>query len=231
MRKNGFTLIELLVVIAIIAILAAILFPVFISAKQRGKSTQCLSNCRQIGMALMNYAGDWNGWIPKASWNDWTQPQMDQPCPYSGFESLLMKYVKNWKVFLCPSQDKVLLNGVWQKFRPLQDSKQKGCISYGYNEAIVYPKESWLCKPDGTSIDRRSLSDFPAPSRTILLAENNWGWHDTWYDQRVLYAFQNLDGERHIDRSVMVFADGHAAFMKLETTVKPHDLWTIKISD
>jgi prepilin-type processing-associated H-X9-DG protein len=118
------------------------------------------------------------------------------------------------------------------KFRPLDVPAQKGCISYGYSEAIVYPTEPWLQKPNnGGPIDRRSLSDFPAPSRTILLAENSWGWHDTWYDKNFTYAFQNLDYERHMYRSIFVFCDGHAAMLKMESTIKPHNLWTIKPGD
>ena len=59
-RRSGFTLIELLVVIAIIAILAAILFPVFAQAREKARQTTCLSNCKQIGMALMQYEQDWD---------------------------------------------------------------------------------------------------------------------------------------------------------------------------
>ena len=62
--KVGFTLIELLVVIAIISILAAILFPVFISARNAAKQSACTSNCQQIGKALMLYVQDWNGRWP-----------------------------------------------------------------------------------------------------------------------------------------------------------------------
>jgi prepilin-type N-terminal cleavage/methylation domain-containing protein len=58
MKRNGFTLIELLVVIAIIAILAAILFPVFAQARAKARQTQCLNNMRQIGMAVQMYLND-----------------------------------------------------------------------------------------------------------------------------------------------------------------------------
>ncbi|NUQ71226.1 MAG: prepilin-type N-terminal cleavage/methylation domain-containing protein, partial [Chthonomonadales bacterium] len=58
MRKNGFTLIELLVVIAIIAILAAILFPVFAQAREKARTISCLSNAKQMGTAIMMYAQD-----------------------------------------------------------------------------------------------------------------------------------------------------------------------------
>src|SRR5437879_6040384 len=63
-RRAGFTLIELLVVIAIIAILAAILFPVFAMAREKARQTSCLSNARQMGTALMAYAQDYDENIP-----------------------------------------------------------------------------------------------------------------------------------------------------------------------
>jgi prepilin-type N-terminal cleavage/methylation domain-containing protein len=65
MRRQGFTLIELLVVIAIIAILAAILFPVFAQAREKARQTQCVSNCRQIGMGIQMYLNDWDETFPR----------------------------------------------------------------------------------------------------------------------------------------------------------------------
>jgi prepilin-type N-terminal cleavage/methylation domain-containing protein len=62
--RRGFTLIELLVVVAIIAVLAAILFPVFAQARERARRTSCLSNCRQIGLAFMQYAQDNDEYFP-----------------------------------------------------------------------------------------------------------------------------------------------------------------------
>jgi prepilin-type N-terminal cleavage/methylation domain len=64
MRRHGFTLIELLVVIAIIAILAAILFPVFAQAREKARQTMCTSNLRNIGMAFLMYATDYDGKFP-----------------------------------------------------------------------------------------------------------------------------------------------------------------------
>src|SRR5262245_58140408 len=67
-RKPGFTLIELLVVIAIIAILAAILFPVFAQAREQARKSACLSNTKQIGIALEMYRHDWDGGGPFGGW-------------------------------------------------------------------------------------------------------------------------------------------------------------------
>ena len=76
MRRNGFTLIELLVVIAIIAILAAILFPVFAQARSRAYHATCLTNLRQIGMAHLRYLEDWDEQLPY-----WWQARPPRPEP------------------------------------------------------------------------------------------------------------------------------------------------------
>ena len=78
-KRRGFTLIELLVVIAIIAILAAILFPVFAQAREKARAATCVSNLKQIGNAMMMYVQDYDERLPGAASpgsNDWT--------PYSG---------------------------------------------------------------------------------------------------------------------------------------------------
>lgn len=99
--SNGFTLIELLVVIAIIAILAAILFPVFAQAREKARSTACLSNNKQIGLGLMMYAQDYDETLvpPYAGSGDNTN--------FDGsrlrWPHLIYSYVKNGQIFLCPS--------------------------------------------------------------------------------------------------------------------------------
>src|SRR6266571_1849729 len=89
-RKSAFTLIELLVVIAIIAILAAILFPVFARAREKARQTTCMSNLKQIGLALMQYAQDYDEHWPSADW--W------------GYKKVIMPYTKADLVFKCPSE-------------------------------------------------------------------------------------------------------------------------------
>src|SRR5437899_9305124 len=88
MRRRAFTLIELLVVIAIIAILAAILFPVFARAREKARQTTCISNLKQIGFALMAYAQDYDEHWPSADW--W------------GYKPATAPYVKSNLVYRCP---------------------------------------------------------------------------------------------------------------------------------
>jgi len=98
-RRKGFTLIELLVVIAIIAILAAILFPVFARAREKARQTSCLSNLKQLGLGLLMYAQDYDEALPATyQWyvqgSDW---------PLYAWRPCIFPYVKNGQLFQCPS--------------------------------------------------------------------------------------------------------------------------------
>src|SRR5947209_14561332 len=96
-RHRGFTLIELLVVIAIIAILAAILFPVFAQAREKARQTTCLSNNKQIGLAMAMYVQDYDSTFP-LNQKDGALPGTDFPNYYDG----LSPYMKNQGLWLCP---------------------------------------------------------------------------------------------------------------------------------
>ncbi len=102
-RRAGFTLIELLVVIAIIAILAAILFPVFAQAREKARQTSCLSNLKQVATAFVVYMQDYDGVVPlyesgaKLVYNNVPQSMN------SYWPALLEPYTKNYTLFHCPS--------------------------------------------------------------------------------------------------------------------------------
>ncbi len=94
--RKGFTLIELLVVIAIIAILAAILFPVFARAKAKAQETQCLNNVKQLGLAVLTYCSDWDNKTPL----QWSQPTSSDPI-LDVWQSLA-SYIKTMDILQCP---------------------------------------------------------------------------------------------------------------------------------
>lgn len=113
-KRSGFTLIELLVVIAIIAILAAILFPVFAQAREKARTISCLSNTKQIGTAAMMYVQDYDETFFQQNWPGscadngyWASPSqgsVSTPPPQNEhFAFLLYPYIKNGQVFKCPS--------------------------------------------------------------------------------------------------------------------------------
>ncbi len=136
--KKGFTLIELLVVIAIIAILAAILFPVFAQAREKARQTQCLSNAKQIGTAFVMYATDWEDCLPQYDeayaisqgiWNtngaevyacthgfhaNYNRTNHEDYIKNASFVGQLAPYVKNGKIFTCPSQANTTTYDNWQ---------------------------------------------------------------------------------------------------------------------
>jgi prepilin-type N-terminal cleavage/methylation domain-containing protein len=103
-RQRGFTLIELLVVIAIIAILAAILFPVFAQAREKARQTACLSNCKQIALAFQMYQQDYDGlytWQGPHLGDDNADFMAPGARPTWGAE--LVPYIKSLKIYICPS--------------------------------------------------------------------------------------------------------------------------------
>ena len=137
MKRRAFTLIELLVVIAIIAILAAILFPVFAKAREKARQTSCLSNIKQAGLGLIMYAADYDQRFPGG---------------YAAAPNLhyywvdLQPYVKNYQMFVCPSDSSVDPGPNWDG------------TSYAYNGArFAFHKETVEDEPAscGVLVDAR----------------------------------------------------------------------------
>ena len=117
--RRGFTLIELLVVIAIIAILAAILFPVFAQAREAARKAACTSNMKQLGLALQSYATDYDGIMPPS--------QLPSFGANVSWPTMLFPYVKNEGIFVCPSGERGLVdrslgNGVTRAYCGVTDT-------------------------------------------------------------------------------------------------------------
>lgn len=173
--KKGFTLIELLVVIAIIAILAAILFPVFAQAREKARSTSCLSNLKQIGTALQLYTDDYDETLPfrgqKGAWpgNDTIDYPQQRLGPvqdpwlggispsYFSWMDCIYPYVKNNQMFVCPSNKTTVTWDFWATWAGHDKLPVPG---YGYNAELM---------PSGTTYESSSAAGVvPGVALSVL---------------------------------------------------------------
>ena len=213
--KRGFTLIELLVVIAIIAILAAILFPVFARARENARRTSCLSNMRQLGMGFMQYGQDYDEQLPFS--------KGDSPWTVA-----LYPYIKSQQLLRCPSDARTdWAENLTDLAAPLSVGKRR--TSYTANGYFV-PGEA---KPEHGG-NFANFASVQAPASVIFLAEGAevltpantpwnqiyfhshlWGngasnsrWDDT--EQKPL----DIVTDRHLGGFNAAYADGHAKFAR-----------------
>ncbi len=173
--RRGFTLIELLVVIAIIAILAAILFPVFAQARAKAQQTSCLNNSKQIGLALMMYTADYDNTLPSAYYyvNGATSA-----LGYVHWSGMVAPYVKNNQIWVCPDH---AVKGFAPtcfttppvnppagriSLKPGVNDVQVPRISYCANELLL-PRLKYAAVPQQVV----SLGLVDAPAETIVIAE------------------------------------------------------------
>ncbi|MBA3726880.1 MAG: prepilin-type N-terminal cleavage/methylation domain-containing protein [Armatimonadetes bacterium] len=175
--RKGFTLIELLVVIAIIAILAAILFPVFAQAKEAAKKTSCIANSNQLSKAVMMYMGDNDDYVPMMeSPVDTTTPMTSAAWPY-----LISGYINSWQVIRCPSDpnanDRSLsvdLNGNPLPQNVTSDQKHRAWsyrTDYGTNFQFLHPLVIVGSETIQVVINSSRVG---SPGQTILYTEAVW---------------------------------------------------------
>ncbi len=229
MKKRGFTLIELLTVIAIIALLAAIIFPVFGKVRENGRATACLSNLRQLGAASLMYAQDFDESFAMNRLPDATH--VPKPCSTTAYElsglegskhtwkRALMPYVKNKNIFRCPSNSYSEKPG--DESNPGWPASEKLPISYAYNGSYFHEKA--VCKEGEVQFRPRRLAEIKEPSKLVLHLESrfdysdlgNWGigWSPTGNADAGIGGLQTHNGACNF-----VFADGHAARHKLPAT-------------
>ncbi|NLO06700.1 MAG: prepilin-type N-terminal cleavage/methylation domain-containing protein [candidate division WS1 bacterium] len=196
-RRHGFTLIELLVVIAIIAILAAILFPVFARARAKARQTACLSNVKQISLALMMYAQDHDETCPRTG-GAWWEP--------------LMPYVKNAQVFRTPAYS--------DDATASSDYVINGLILHGETIASFERPADQIAivvrAPGSASLGYHPWpNDYnPGPPTWDDLSLYVGGSGASWFTARIGHDVHN-------DGSNYGFMDGHAKWYRWEQTLEP----------
>jgi prepilin-type N-terminal cleavage/methylation domain-containing protein/prepilin-type processing-associated H-X9-DG protein len=231
-RIRAFTLIELLVVIAIIALLAAILFPVFASARGAARNTQDLSNIRQIGLALMMYSGDCDErYVPIGSWNDpavtpFTSPSGPAPgVAWNGWALKLTSYSKNRDIFRSPFMPQT---ANWWTGPCAASNGMRITSTYSMNwflgadgSYIGGPGEYYNQTPSGIRFDSplsQAQVDSPAQTMAFQLSQttspygNDFGCVYNFietpdWDNKILFRAVHRDGGN------LAFADGHAKFL------------------
>lgn len=238
MRK-GFTLIELLVVIAIIAILAAILFPVFAKAREKARQTSCLSNMKQIGTAFVMYRSDYDetnvrhqtGPCQGASGGggcagpvgdiDSVPPGGPGPSGNISWRTSLLPYVKNWQIFTCPSAK--TLNGQSRISPTGCNPPNLGYWLVGGNDGIT---GFWGGQSDTYVQDPMTIvaSDSPTGAlNTCPIHHCGGSCTDTTEPNDPNYGFRASTWftGRHNDGCNFAYYDGHA---KWANTVKRREL-------
>src|SRR5438093_7197885 len=152
-NRNGFTLIELLVVIAIIAILAAILFPVFAQAREKARAASCLSNLKQLSLGMLMYSQDYDETFPEWRWDlHYKDGSFSKNNGTTVWWNAIYPYVKNAKVYTCPSakyQQTLRQDGAWGWFNQANLAQTQinkafwdSSISYGASEPLTYSMAS-----------------------------------------------------------------------------------------
>lgn len=239
-RRPHFTLIELLVVIAIIAILAAILFPVFARARENARRSSCQSNLKQIGLGVLQYAQDFDETMVQ-TWYGTSEFASNATTNYKWMDAI-EPYVKSNQIFNCPSKSR--MPGATTDdlvYRPrAYTSFGQYAGAYGLNNAYTQNTSDRFNAPAG-----QALAKMQAPATTLLAADvmiqSYSSSHQTYEfgprepdstPEGVIADTDSLSGrrfhrieDRHLETANVLYADGHVKSQKLDalarTTVVP----------
>ena len=207
----GFTLIELLVVIAIIAILAAILFPVFQRVRENARRTACLSNMKQLGLGVVQYTQDYDERMPSATDGNSGNATLGGWMYYTGFstpnvrfdptQGSVYSFTKSTGVYVCPDDS----------------AAQTSHDSYALSSCVA----SGLAKPNGGTTPYvrpgKGLSSFDNTAGMLLFCEEASGSGNASTNDAYLSFAVDHVSLRHSGGSNMAFIDGHAKYYILDT--------------
>ncbi|HZP80228.1 MAG TPA: DUF1559 domain-containing protein [Chthonomonadaceae bacterium] len=224
MKYRAFTLIELLVVIAIIAILAAILFPVFAQAREKARAATCLSNTKQVALGYYMYIQDYDETLPYAFMD------YDQVTAYGAWVKwywLIQPYVKNLQVLHCPSDTDLSRDTAYYlegKYGP----EGGVLVSYGMNYPhMPYRPGKW---GSGNGDSTLALYQYPAETTVFAHSKCNGGWCRSYLYCPVHWPIQTppiiswapTDGvtDVHSGGTSVGFLDGHAKWLKVDAATK-----------
>lgn len=232
--KRAFTLIELLVVIAIIAILAAILFPVFARARENARRTSCISNLKQLGLGMMQYTQDYDEKYPQpnprygtfgsfdASYFSWPTNAVDGKTKDAFSElcwaAVMLPYTKSAQIMTCPSSRPVDFYG------DAATLKIQMPVSYGYNKLLAWNNLSSVVSPSTLIMIHEEFGDYSpigygfsypevvaaAYGPTKPYSKNVYG------ADRACQWYGNINGNKllfnrlHLNTTPFLYADGHA---------------------
>lgn len=213
--RRAFTLIELLVVIAIIAILAAILFPVFSQAKERGRQINCLNNLKQLSAAILQYVNDNNNMVPPISlYNFGSSPNWCGTQATFGITKVetgsLWPYTKNRAIYLCPTDRRREAKGLDQGLVPSIEDRRNYPLSYSMNGTL-----NLRLKTGGFRCVKLDSNVSTKAARALLLIHED---RNKINDGLFLWKHNNCDiGEKiHYDGTTGSYCDGHARWISLK---------------
>lgn len=236
-RKNAFTLIELLVVMAIIALLAAILFPVFSRARENARRSSCQSNLKQIGLGMLQYSQDYDERLPFFYYGpngDATDPSSVAAARYKWMDAVY-PYIKSEQVFTCPSD--VSSNTYrYIYYQNLTAPSNANYGSYGMNIMYRYDPSPGLRQPPaGSDQSGLSLAALQDPSGTVWVGDIvsaplavGFGWQcltgsgcgpqpATIVDATLKPNQIDRLVARHLETTNMLYTDGHVKAQKLDS--------------
>ena len=229
-KRKGFTLIELLVVIAIIAILAAILFPVFARARENARRASCQSNLKQIGLGILQYTQDYDEKLPyHGLFTTWNGTLANGTPSTSGlWPDMIFPYVRSVQLFNCPSESTI----------PAYTGAYTGALHYGWNYAssiFVTQAASGitpLCSANcGVRLEGAALAAVDEVATTLMITDSGNAAGTTGGESYITSAgtgtqkgtggYSGYVRDRHLETVNCLFVDGHVKAQKLSTIIGP----------